>query len=102
MPLELIAFNLHYRLPLLLYQLAALSTTFGLLNINLAILSKLFSKISSWKSFILEFGSSFSVLIDPFLENFQLQIADAVVVARYLRATLVVPDIRGRKPGDKR
>ncbi|KAK3035560.1 hypothetical protein RJ639_034765 [Escallonia herrerae] len=30
------------------------------------------------------------------------QIADAVVVARYLRATLVLPDIRGRKPGDKR
>lgn len=30
------------------------------------------------------------------------QIADAVVVARYLRATLVIPDIRGSKPGDKR
>ncbi|XP_052181724.1 protein MANNAN SYNTHESIS-RELATED 1-like [Diospyros lotus] len=30
------------------------------------------------------------------------QIADAVVVARYLRATLVLPDIRGNKPGDKR
>lgn len=30
------------------------------------------------------------------------QIADAVVVARYLRATLVLPDIRGSKPGDKR
>lgn len=30
------------------------------------------------------------------------QIADAVAVARYLRATLVVPDIRGSKPGDKR
>ncbi|KAG8388468.1 hypothetical protein BUALT_Bualt02G0128900 [Buddleja alternifolia] len=29
------------------------------------------------------------------------QIADAVVVARYLRATLVIPDIRGSKPGDK-
>ncbi|KAL0319525.1 UNVERIFIED_CONTAM: protein MANNAN SYNTHESIS-RELATED 2 [Sesamum angustifolium] len=30
------------------------------------------------------------------------QIADAVVVARYLRATLVIPDIRGSQPGDKR
>ncbi|GLU17458.1 hypothetical protein SLE2022_338240 [Rubroshorea leprosula] len=29
------------------------------------------------------------------------QIADAVVVARYLGATLVVPDIRGSNPGDK-
>ncbi|XWS11593.1 hypothetical protein CRYUN_Cryun37aG0012700 [Craigia yunnanensis] len=30
------------------------------------------------------------------------QIADAVVVARYLAATLVLPDIRGTKPGDER
>ncbi|KAL6496885.1 hypothetical protein OROGR_028814 [Orobanche gracilis] len=30
------------------------------------------------------------------------QIADAVVVARYLWATLVIPDIRGSNPGDKR
>nr|XP_043623786.1 protein MANNAN SYNTHESIS-RELATED 2 [Erigeron canadensis] len=30
------------------------------------------------------------------------QIADAVVVARYLKATLVVPDIRGSQPGDRR
>ncbi|KAK4479220.1 hypothetical protein RD792_014731 [Penstemon davidsonii] len=30
------------------------------------------------------------------------QIADAVVVARFLRATLVIPDIRGSTPGDKR
>ncbi|KAK9281120.1 hypothetical protein L1049_004013 [Liquidambar formosana] len=30
------------------------------------------------------------------------QIADAVVVARYLGATLVLPDIRGSKPGDIR
>lgn len=30
------------------------------------------------------------------------QIADAVVVARSLGATLVVPDIRGSKPGDQR
>lgn len=30
------------------------------------------------------------------------QISDAVVVARYLRATLVIPDIRGSEPGDKR
>lgn len=31
-----------------------------------------------------------------------LQIADAVVIARYLRANLVLPDIRGSEPGDKR
>uniref|UniRef100_A0A5B7ABN8 O-fucosyltransferase family protein n=1 Tax=Davidia involucrata TaxID=16924 RepID=A0A5B7ABN8_DAVIN len=30
------------------------------------------------------------------------QIADAVIVAKYLGATLVLPDIRGSKPGDKR
>jgi hypothetical protein len=30
------------------------------------------------------------------------QIVDAVVVARYLGATLVLPDIRGSKPGDER
>lgn len=30
------------------------------------------------------------------------QIADAVVVARYLKASLVVPDIRGSQPGDWR
>ncbi|GFQ05645.1 uncharacterized protein at1g04910 [Phtheirospermum japonicum] len=30
------------------------------------------------------------------------QVSDAVVVARYLRATLVIPDIRGSNPGDKR
>lgn len=30
------------------------------------------------------------------------QIADAVVIARYLRANLVLPDIRGSEPGDKR
>lgn len=30
------------------------------------------------------------------------QIADAVVVARYLGAALVLPDIRGSNPGDKR
>ncbi|KAJ6983752.1 protein MANNAN SYNTHESIS-RELATED [Populus alba x Populus x berolinensis] len=29
------------------------------------------------------------------------QIADAVVVARYIGATLVLPDIRGNKPGDE-
>lgn len=29
------------------------------------------------------------------------QVADAVVVARYLRAALVLPDIRGSEPGDK-
>jgi len=31
-----------------------------------------------------------------------MQIADAVVVARSLGATLVLPDIRGSKLGDKR
>lgn len=30
------------------------------------------------------------------------QITDAVVVARYLKATLVIPDIRGSQPGDWR
>ncbi|KAL5756765.1 hypothetical protein ACOSP7_021194 [Xanthoceras sorbifolium] len=30
------------------------------------------------------------------------QIADAVVVARYLQGTLVLPDVRGSKPGDER
>ncbi|CAH9090554.1 unnamed protein product [Cuscuta epithymum] len=30
------------------------------------------------------------------------QIADAVVVAKYLRATLVLPDVRGSDPSDKR
>ncbi|CAA0821190.1 O-fucosyltransferase family protein [Striga hermonthica] len=29
------------------------------------------------------------------------QISDAIVVARYLRATLVIPDIRGSNPGEK-
>ncbi|KAA8540172.1 hypothetical protein F0562_024265 [Nyssa sinensis] len=29
------------------------------------------------------------------------QIADAVIVARYLGATLVLPDVRGSRPGDK-
>jgi hypothetical protein len=31
-----------------------------------------------------------------------VQIADAVLVARSLGATLVIPDIRGSQPGDKR
>ncbi|KAL0796153.1 hypothetical protein Bca101_067530 [Brassica carinata] len=30
------------------------------------------------------------------------QITDAVMVAKHLGATLVLPDIRGRKPGDER
>ncbi|KAJ0515037.1 putative GDP-fucose protein O-fucosyltransferase [Helianthus annuus] len=30
------------------------------------------------------------------------QITDAVIVARYLKATLVIPDIRGSEPGDRR
>ncbi|XP_057472399.1 protein MANNAN SYNTHESIS-RELATED 1-like [Actinidia eriantha] len=43
---------------------------------------------------------TFSLTNGP--EYHVLQIADAVVVARYLGATLVLPDIRGSKPGDKR
>ncbi|CAA0829545.1 O-fucosyltransferase family protein [Striga hermonthica] len=35
-------------------------------------------------------------------EESQGYVSDAVVVARYLRATLVIPDIRGSSPGDKR
>lgn len=35
-------------------------------------------------------------------EHHVSQIADAVVVARYLGATLVIPDIRGSKPGHMR
>jgi len=31
-----------------------------------------------------------------------VQIADAVIVARNLGASLVIPDIRGSQPGDKR
>ncbi|EPS57961.1 hypothetical protein M569_16856 [Genlisea aurea] len=43
---------------------------------------------------------TFSLTTGP--EYHVSQIADAVVVARYLRANLVIPDIRGSKPGDKR
>lgn len=38
----------------------------------------------------------------PFVGKCIFQIADAVVVARVLQATLVIPDIRGSKPGDER
>lgn len=37
-----------------------------------------------------------------FIFWFNCQVADAVVIARYLGATLVLPDIRGSNPGDKR
>ncbi|KAK7273473.1 hypothetical protein RIF29_14523 [Crotalaria pallida] len=40
---------------------------------------------------------TFSLMNGP--EYHMLQIADAVVVARYLGATLVLPDIKGSKPG---
>ncbi|KAK9099807.1 hypothetical protein Scep_023237 [Stephania cephalantha] len=43
---------------------------------------------------------SFSLTNGP--EYHASQIADAVVVARYLGATLVLPDIRGSKPGEVR
>ncbi|XP_043713369.1 protein MANNAN SYNTHESIS-RELATED 1-like [Telopea speciosissima] len=43
---------------------------------------------------------TFSLMHGP--EYHISQIADAVVVARYLGATLVLPDIRGSQPGDKR
>ncbi|KAL2516138.1 O-fucosyltransferase family protein [Forsythia ovata] len=43
---------------------------------------------------------TFSLINGP--EYHVSQISDAVVVARYLRASLVLPDIRGSKPGDKR
>ena len=36
------------------------------------------------------------------IQNFHLQITDAVVVARYLGATFVLPDIRGNELGNKR
>lgn len=37
-----------------------------------------------------------------YLTSSMNQVADAVVIARYLRATLVLPDIRGSVPGQKR
>ncbi|KAJ0985133.1 hypothetical protein J5N97_003489 [Dioscorea zingiberensis] len=43
---------------------------------------------------------TFSLKSGP--EYHMSQIADAVVIARYLRATLVLPDIRGGEPGQKR
>ncbi|GFZ04387.1 O-fucosyltransferase family protein [Actinidia rufa] len=47
-------------------------------------------------------ASAALLLILPDLLFVYLQIADAVVVAKNLGATLVLPDIRGSKPGDKR
>ncbi|KAH7688061.1 GDP-fucose protein O-fucosyltransferase protein [Dioscorea alata] len=43
---------------------------------------------------------TFSLKSGP--EYHMSQVADAVVIARYLRATLVLPDIRGSVPGQKR
>ncbi|XP_042471865.1 protein MANNAN SYNTHESIS-RELATED 1-like [Zingiber officinale] len=43
---------------------------------------------------------TFSLKSGP--EYHSSQVADAVVIARYLGATLVLPDIRGSKPGQKR
>ncbi|OVA07518.1 GDP-fucose protein O-fucosyltransferase [Macleaya cordata] len=53
------------------------------------------SEVEQSKGFI-----TFSLTNGP--EYHVSQIADAVVVARYLGATLVLPDIRGSKPGDTR
>jgi hypothetical protein len=36
------------------------------------------------------------------LTKFHLQIADAVVIARYLGAALVLPEVRGLELGNKR
>ncbi|KAF2302927.1 hypothetical protein GH714_011129 [Hevea brasiliensis] len=54
-----------------------------------------FDQIEQSKGFV-----TFSLTNGP--EYHILQIADAVVVARYVGATLVIPDIRGNKPGDER
>ncbi|KAH7515402.1 hypothetical protein FEM48_Zijuj10G0022700 [Ziziphus jujuba var. spinosa] len=57
---------------------------------------------TSYSSFLfhLFLGGLFSLIFYMFFGL--LQIADAVVVARYLGATLVLPDIRGSNPGDER
>ncbi|KAK8551084.1 hypothetical protein V6N13_119574 [Hibiscus sabdariffa] len=54
-----------------------------------------FDEIEKFKGYV-----TFSLTNGP--EYHVSQIADAVVVARYLSATLVLPDIRGSKPGDER
>ncbi|OMO76106.1 GDP-fucose protein O-fucosyltransferase [Corchorus capsularis] len=57
--------------------------------------SKTFDEIEQSKGYV-----TFSLTNGP--EYHVSQIADAVVVARYLGANLVLPDIRGSKPGDER
>lgn len=59
--------------------------------------TKPLSKEGRWQSNGL---ISFSLTNGP--DRHVSQIADAVVIARYLGATLVLPDIRGREPGQKR
>ncbi|XP_065852426.1 protein MANNAN SYNTHESIS-RELATED 2-like [Euphorbia lathyris] len=54
-----------------------------------------FDKVDQSKGFV-----TFSLTNGP--EYHISQIADAVVVARYVGATIVLPDIRGNKPGDER
>ncbi|EEF34090.1 protein MANNAN SYNTHESIS-RELATED 2 [Ricinus communis] len=54
-----------------------------------------FDEVEQSKGFV-----TFSLTNGP--EYHISQIADAVVVARYLGATIVLPDIRGNKPGDER
>ncbi|CAI0442223.1 unnamed protein product [Linum tenue] len=54
-----------------------------------------FDEIEDYKGFV-----TFSLTNGP--EYHVSQISDAVVIARYLQATLVLPDIRGDRPGDER
>ncbi|CAN1298618.1 Protein MANNAN SYNTHESIS-RELATED 2 [Linum perenne] len=54
-----------------------------------------FDEIEDSKGFV-----TFSLTNGP--EYHVSQISDAVVIAKYLKATLVLPDIRGNRPGDKR
>ncbi|OAY54522.1 protein MANNAN SYNTHESIS-RELATED 2 [Manihot esculenta] len=54
-----------------------------------------FDQVEESKGFV-----TFSLTNGP--EYHVSQVADAVVVARYVGATLVIPDIRGNKPGDER
>ncbi|KAF5817430.1 hypothetical protein HanXRQr2_Chr02g0052911 [Helianthus annuus] len=37
-----------------------------------------------------------------FVNDSHFPITDAVIVTRYLKATLVIPSIRGSEPGDQR
>ncbi|CAL1373982.1 unnamed protein product [Linum trigynum] len=54
-----------------------------------------FDLVEDYKGFV-----TFSLTNGP--EYHVSQISDAVVIARYLQATLVLPDIRGDRPGDER